>query len=425
MPQIPSTHSRMVNESPVYYGWVILIAGTIGLILTSPGQTYTVSIFIDHMISELQIDRSTISILYGIGTLFASFTLTLFGWLIDKHGPRIMVVVIALIFGLACIFMGFVQNIWMLGIGFFAIRMMGQGSLGIVSQNVINRWWVRRRGSLLGISGLLLAIFGVGAFPNLAHELIDAHGWRTAYMVLGLGLMAIMIPIGWFFFRNKPEDFGLFPDGMVSPPDDDNISDELVEITWTYAEAIRTPVFWVAAAGFMSVGMFATALTFHLVDIFAVKGWSAEIAARAYVPLAAVSAIVTLIGGISVDRLRVKFLVALALAFQAIALWVSLLLTSAQEVILFGITLGATFGLSHLSGGVLWARYFGREHLGQITGTVATITVTGTALGPVLFGVAKDIFGNYEVVLILSGFIPLALGIAILFFGKPHKPNLA
>ena len=424
MAQQETSHSRLVNQSPVYYGWVILVVGTLGLILTSPGQTYTVSIFIDHIIKELQIDRSTISLLYGVGTLFASFTLTLFGWLIDKHGPRIMVVVIALMFGVACIFMGFVQNIWMLGIGFFAIRMMGQGSLGIVSQNVINRWWVRRRGSLLGISGLLLAILGVGAFPNLAHELIEVHGWRTAYMILGVGLMAIMIPIGWFFFRNKPEDFGLYPDGLDSPPDDSNISAELVEIHWTYREALRTPVFWVAVFGFMSVGMFATALTFHLVDIFAVKGWSHEVAARAYVPLAAVSAVVTLIGGVLVDRLRVKYMVALALAFQAIALWVALLLTSSEEVILFGVTLGATFGLSHLSGAVLWARYFGREHLGQISGTVATITVTGTAIGPVLFGVAKDLFGTYEVVLIISGFIPLALGIAILFFGKPSKPEL-
>jgi len=418
-----SSHSdSIVNRTPFYYGWVILAVGAIGLILTSPGQTFTVSIFINHIIAELDVSRSVVSLLYGVATVLASFTLPLMGTLIDRHGPRLMVVVIASGLGLACIFMGLIQNLFMLGVGFFAIRMLGQGSLGIVSQNTINRWWVYRRGSILGISGLMFALLGVGLFPNLAHFLINNFEWRMAYMILGGVVISILVPLGILFFRDRPEDFGLLPDGLKEIPDERTISEELVEINWTLPEAIRTPAFWVAAAGFSSVAMLATALTFHIVDIFLMEGLPVNVAAISYVPLAVTSAVLTLTGGILADKMRVKYLVFLALMFQGLALWFAMLVSSTLALLLFQITLGATFGLSQISGSVLWARYFGRLHLGRIQGTVATITVSGTAVGPVLFGVGKDLFKTYDVVLIASSLIPLSLGIAMLFFGKPKKP---
>lgn len=151
-------NSRIVNSSPFFYGWIIMAAGTLGLILTSPGQTYSVSIFIEHFITDLGISRSLVSTLYTTGTLAGSFGLPLIGRQIDRRGPRQMVVVIAVIFGLACIYMGFVQNALMLGLGFIGIRMFGQGSLGLVSQNVINQWWVYRRGMVMGIAGLSLSL---------------------------------------------------------------------------------------------------------------------------------------------------------------------------------------------------------------------------------------------------------------------------
>ena len=152
-------YSRVVNQAPVYYGWVILLMGTLGMIMTSPGQTYAVSIFIEYFINDLGISRSMVSLLYTIGTLGGSFTLPLVGRQIDRRGPRIMMTLIAFLFGLACIYMGFVGGAIMLGLGFFLIRMLGQGSLGLVSNNVMNQWWVRRRGTVIGLSGMLVALF--------------------------------------------------------------------------------------------------------------------------------------------------------------------------------------------------------------------------------------------------------------------------
>ncbi|MCL4301003.1 MAG: hypothetical protein KJ077_35040 [Anaerolineae bacterium] len=74
-PELPGVQrSRLVNQSPIFYGWIILLAGSLGLILTSPGQTYAVSIFIEHFITDLGLSRFLVSALYTVGTLVGSLT---------------------------------------------------------------------------------------------------------------------------------------------------------------------------------------------------------------------------------------------------------------------------------------------------------------------------------------------------------------
>jgi MFS family permease len=99
----PVTFSRLVNKSPIFYGWIIMLVGTFGLIMTSPGQTYAISIFLETIIADLGLSRSLVSLLYTGGTLAGSFALPLVGRQIDQRGPRFMVGLIASLFGLACL----------------------------------------------------------------------------------------------------------------------------------------------------------------------------------------------------------------------------------------------------------------------------------------------------------------------------------
>lgn len=191
----PVKQSRLIAASPVYYGWVVLIAGTLGMLMTTPGQTVGVSVFLDKIIADLGLSRSVVSLLYMLGTLGGSFSLPFVGRFIDRRRPRGAVIAIASLFALACVGMGFVQGLVTLGFGFIAIRGLGQGSLGLVSTNAINLWFVQRRGLALSLSGIGFAV-GIGVFPLLIEFLITRWGWRLAYMILG-GLVAVTIlPIG-------------------------------------------------------------------------------------------------------------------------------------------------------------------------------------------------------------------------------------
>jgi MFS family permease len=96
--------------------------------------------------------------------------------------------------------MGWVRGALTLGLGFVAVRMLGQGSLSLVSQNVINQWWQQRRGTMMGLSGVVSSLLGLSAFPALINWLISFYGWRLSYGLLGGLLLLVMVPLGFLFF---------------------------------------------------------------------------------------------------------------------------------------------------------------------------------------------------------------------------------
>lgn len=418
--------SRLIPRIPFFYGWVILLIGTFGLIMTSPGQTYAVSIFIEHFIADLGISRSLVSTLYTVGTLLGSFALPFVGRQFDRRGARVVMVAITLLFGLVCIYMGFVQNALMLAIGFTGIRMLGQGSLSLVSTNVINQWWVERRGFIMGLSGVLLAIFGTGLFPNLIHGLIEQVGWRSTYMLLGASLLLLLAPLAYLFVRHAPETFGLLPDGRLSTPPSTDLhptpsAAPVAEEHWTREEAQRTAALWIVALGIACIGMLATGLTFHMVSIFADNGLPAALAATVYVPLALTTAVVNLASGMVVNRFPIRIMLAISLLLQAVTLVMAQYLHSVTLAFVYGMILGMMMGLSRTVSTVIWAAYFGRRYLGSITGLVSTITIAGSALGPMPMGIARDLLGSYNLALNLFAIIPLVLAVAALFIKRPSK----
>jgi MFS family permease len=415
-------HSRLINKSPVFYGWIIMLVGTLGLILTSPGQTYAVSIFIEQFITDLALSRSLVSTLYTLGTLIGSLALPLIGRLIDRQGSRRMVTIIALLFGLACIYMGSVQNALMLGLGFLAIRMLGQGGLGLVSQNVINQWWVRRRGLVMGLSGLLTSIIGVGGFPIVINSLLPIYGWRVTYVLLGLLLIGLMLPLGALLFRPQPEVYGLQPDGnQATTGKDAETSLRVAEENWTLAEASRTLPFWILALGLALIAMLSTGLFFHMVSIFADKGLDSTVAASVFFPIAMTTAVVNLGGGMLADRVPPRLLLAAALVFQSLSLGLAEFMDGVELALMYGVALGATTGLMRIANSVVWANYFGRRHLGSISGTASTILVFGSALGPIPLGFTRDLWGSYTPALTALTILPLILGLVSLFTDRPRK----
>ena len=393
--------------------------------MTSPGQTYSFSIFIERFIKDLGISRSVVSTLYTFGTLTASMTLPFVGRQIDKRGPRIMVGIISFLFALACFYMSFVQNSIMLGIGFVFMRMLGQGSLSIVSRIIINQWWVRRRGIILGIAGVMATLLGGGMYPAFLHQLIGTFGWRPSYRILGLILLFVMLPIGLIFFRSKPEDYGLLPDGDEAPSEDLQLNTpKEMEENWTSTQAIRTSAFWMIGIGLASISMLNTGLQFHMVSIFQDGGLSASVAANAFMSVAFTAALFRLIGGFLVDRVPVRFILCTALIGQTASLLLAPRIQDSSSALVYGIVLGITGSLEMTVATVVWAKYFGRKHLGSITGIASLLGSGSSALGPMPMGIARDFMGSYVQALTFLAILPFALSIVVLFARRPQKRHV-
>ena len=86
-------------------------------------------------------------------------------------------------------------------VGFFLLRFMGQGSMCLVSQTVINLWWVKKRGVIQGLAGSCSSIIMSWVVPQAMLSLMDAFDWRVTYVILGAFTVAVMTPIGWLTFR--------------------------------------------------------------------------------------------------------------------------------------------------------------------------------------------------------------------------------
>jgi len=197
-----------VARSPVYYGWVVLLAGTLGTIMTTPGQTVGVSVFVDRIVADLGLARSQVSLAYAMGTLGGSVALPFVGRFIDRFGPRVTVTLVSAGFVIACATMSWVGGLLALTLGFVLIRGLGQGSLTLVSLHTITIWFSRRRGLAVGIASVGFAV-GIAVLPRGIEALIGQVGWRQAYRLLGIAVAATILPVGAMLFRGRPELFGL------------------------------------------------------------------------------------------------------------------------------------------------------------------------------------------------------------------------
>jgi sugar phosphate permease len=216
------------------------------------------------------------------------------------------------------------------------------------------------------------------------------------------------------------------PDGAkAGPPKLSSSKQSVLEEHWTSSEAVRTPAFWIVGMGLASMSMLSTGLQFHMVSIFEDGGLSASAAAAAFGSIALTSAVVRIVSGIIVDRVPVRFLLFAALVGQVASLVMAPRLHDAPTALSYGVVLGITNSLALTVSAVVWAKYFGRRHLGSISGIASLVLVGGSALGPMPMGIARDLLGSYDTVLTAASALPLLLAVAVLSVRRPRRDSEA
>jgi hypothetical protein len=114
-------------------------------------------------------------------------------------------------------------------------------------------------------------------------------------------------------------------------------------------------------------------------------------------------------------------MIAVALVLQSTVLIIAPELASVEMALGMGVLMGIRGGLQLIVSNVVWAKFFGRRYLGTITGVTSTLMVGSSALGPMPFGVARDWFGSYHLVLTAFAVIPIILAVLCLILGKPPQ----
>lgn len=308
------THDWLVHGVGFHYGWIILAGGAIGSFMTLPGQTNGVSLFFDSIAADLGLSRGQIALAYTFGTLAGALPAPFVGRWIDRRGPRLAAATIAIAMGLACAVMALTWSAVTVAIGFAALRGATIGGLSLVSQHVINLWFVARRGLAATAASIGVALGGV-VFPQVIEGLIRTGGWRHAYLSLGVLVAGTMLTVGLLLFRDRPERFGLSPDLGAST----QRSGVRPEPAFTRAEALRTAVFSTLSLANVLTNALGTGLLLNHFDLLSRAGVAREAAVIVFAPLAITQVIAAIGIGPLVDRFVPHRLVVLPMAGMAFA----------------------------------------------------------------------------------------------------------
>ncbi len=417
--QRPSIPQRV----PFFYGWIILAVGALGIFISGPGQTFSVSIFVDHIIADLDLSRSTISGLYTAGSLTAGAAVVFVGRLLDRYGARVMLTVICILFGLAAVWMSSVDTALKLYIGFALIRALGQGSLTMVPTTLIATWFIRRRGRATAIGAVGGAI-GSAVFPILIHHLIAQEGWRNAWMVLAFIIWGVLLLLAVLLVRRSPEAVGLRPDGEPAVQSErvgDAGTGYTPEFSLTLGQALRTRSFWLLMFAGSAQPFIVTALTFHHVSLLAARGIPSAVAASVFSVFAAMQIAGTFAAGFMADRFANRRVLALGQGLLLATLLWTFAISTTWQAYVYGALLGASSGFLITTMAVIWPNYYGRQHLGSIRGITTASMVVFAALGPLPIGRIFDLTGSYSTAILIFLALPVACAIAALLARPPRR----
>lgn len=418
---------------PFFYGWFIIALGTFGIIMSIPGQTIGVSTFTDSLLSVLELDRDQLSLAYMCGTIASSLLLTWAGKLYDRFGVKPLALVAAMGLAITLLLLsisdqlaiglggGFWMSFLVLAGCFVMLRFFGQGVMTMASQNMMVKWFDKRRGFAMSFSSVVLAlVFSLA--PLFLDGMIQSWGWRGAWRIIALVMMTAVPLIIIFFFIDNPQQVGLQPDGnYASKKGARRTQLEPVYKEFTLSEARRSFTYWVFVGFLAMQGLFTTGFTFHIVSIFAESDLNRQMALSVFPPAAAIAMVMTFVFSWLSDYMRLKYILILQ-GVGALLATAGLLYLPTMEfayyIMIFGY--GMSGGLYRVIYAVSWPKLFGQKHLGAISGQAMTVIVFGSALGPVLFSFSLSQFGAYAMAALVCALSYLLLTIAAIFANNPQ-----
>lgn len=390
----------------------MLPVAMLATIATLPGQSVGISVFNEPLRNSLNLSHSQLTGAYLLGTLLASLPAFVVGKLMDRFGIRVTITIVIFLLGVACLFTSQAGGLVTIFIAFLLLRVLGHSALPLLVDNTMAMWFRRRLGLVSGLRMMAMTL-AVGFYPGLILWMIRVVGWRWSYAILGLLLWAIMLPLIWLLFRNRPEDVHQLPDGdSVVESSQNNIDSNGIEANdYNLNQAFRTRSFWILLMvhAFWSVNW--AGITFNVVPLMQSRGFTDTIAVSTFITMAFSLTVSQLVGGILADRVGPQWLTAIATVGIAIGLAVLLSMQSLWHAHLYAASFGIGNGLALVVSATVWVRYYGRDHLGKIKGVAWSAAVAGSSVGPFLLGVSVDYFGNYDnaLILLITIAVPAAL----------------
>ena len=401
----------------VYYGWVM-----VGVMFSANLSAFvfntSLGLFFTPLEAEFGWERSQISVAPLFGTVLASVLAPMFGYLIDRFGSRLLMVVLGLIAAVGHLLLSRIGAIWqfnvLVGIVYaFPVT----GIAWMMSSININRWFSRRRGRAMGIVMMGASASAMIFIPVVTYT-IAVIGWRDSYAMLGAFNVLLIVVPAFLLAVDLPEHLGLggHPE-LKSTPGAGGAGVSRLDADWRLRQAARTRTFWIVLTAIV-LGNFAVQGYFiHAYPHMESLGFSRLNASAVWGTFFFVGVIAKLFWGFIIERIGVRTGLVILFMGEALGLY---LLNSAES--LTALYIYAAFnGLAHAPFlqllAMVWADYYGKRAIGRIYGAVQPAILISGSLGAWSGGIFFDLLDNYHLFFNIG--IALCLTSAFLFLIAP------
>jgi MFS family permease len=387
----------------------ITAAGAVAYALTAPGQTAAVSVFVDPLVAELDVSRAAVSTAYLVGTLAGAAALPLVGRAMDRRGARPVLLAVGAVFGAVLVALSAVTGVVGLTGGFVGIRFAGQGALTLLATTLVAYHVQRRLGTAIGIV-TAVGSAAISLAPIGLEMLIAGHGFRAAWLVQGLVVWTVILPLAWWGVPARNHGAPVAADR--APP--------AARPGAARRAVLRTPMFWVLAGGVGVLSLVSTALTFHQVDVLGERGLSPAEAAATFLPQTVAGLLSTLVVGVLLDRISPRPVMIGSMVVLVVALVAGGQIGPGWGAVLYGTALGVAGNSFRTVEAAALPRYFGTDSLGEIRGIVHAVAVAASAVGPVALALGHNGTGSYRPLLLALTVLPLGLLVAAALCPEPE-----
>ncbi len=386
----------------IFYGWYILFLGSLILAVGSGVLYHGFTVFFLPLKRDLALSSAAVSLLYGAARLEGGAEGPLIGYLIDRFGPRVVIIGGAAMAGVGLILLSTVTSYFSFFFVYIFIVSLGYNA-GFFHPiyAMVNSWFIRHRGFGFAAVGAASSIGGMIMAPFLSYLILD-FGWRLGAVIGGMVILAVAIPAA-IPIRRSPEGMGLHPDGRPPPASKEENSGSPgippAQHDFSVREALHTWNYWLLFSAITLRILVTVALVIHFIPILAWKGMSEATGAYLVSLFAFCSIVTTLATGWLGDRWDKSFLCA-AGVLPTIAAMSALILSQTSEMLyVLPIGLAITGGTIPLNWALI-GDFFGRRSYGTLRGIMGVGYGLGTFISPIYAGWIFDRSGSYESVLL-------------------------
>jgi len=397
-------------------GWGIVTAAFLTFAV-SAGLMHSYPVFFVAFLAEFGWGRAQASLAYSGSQLLTGASSPVVGMLVDRVGPRRLVLMGGILLALGLALSARVSALWHLIVLYGVVMTVGANCLGLVVLTpLVSRYFVAKRGLVLAIVQSANG-FGRAASVPVVQFLITTVGWRRAYLALAVVMAAAIVPLSRSFQRGTASATAPAPGARAASRAEDGWARD-----WTLREAMATPHFWLLFLVYLLTGLGSFFVSLHQLAFLADVGFDTLHAASVLGMGAFLSVAGTIFTGTISDYVGREVSAILAYGISIVGVIAALFITSPDQTWLlwvhscfFGLTWGAR-------GPMITAKtadLFQGRHLGAILGAISIGTGIGAAVGAWASGLIFDLSGSYRLAFLLSIASYLAGCVAFWFLRRP------